>query len=201
MYAILSMEGRIVNDPEFKRSKEGREFVTFRIVVNQQFGAQETASFFSCTGNEFIANRIRKSGLGKGRLIHVIGNLTMREYTKQNGTQSISGDVGIMDWHYVGTKPKSEESQNAGYVPAQNNGCQQTAPQYGRQQPQAQYTGQQSQGQYSGQQPQSQYSGQQPAGQYGTPYQSQQPVGQYPKQQGGYVHSEQYIGSSDDLPV
>ena len=51
MYAEINMEGRVVNDPEFKTGKNG-EYCTFRLVVNQKLGPQENASFYNCTGND-----------------------------------------------------------------------------------------------------------------------------------------------------
>lgn len=108
-FANLNLEGRIVNEPEFKTGKNNNEFCTFRVAVNQQFGAQEVASFFNCTGGEAMAQRIRKAGLGKGRMIHINGNLTLREYKNRDGITCMSADVGILDWHFVGSKPKSEE--------------------------------------------------------------------------------------------
>ena len=57
-FANLNMLGRLVSDPEFKTGKENREFCTFSLAVNQQFGAQENTSFYNCTGNELIAKRV-----------------------------------------------------------------------------------------------------------------------------------------------
>lgn len=119
-YAIINMEGRVVNEPEFKTGKDNREFCTFRFVVNQQLGAQENASFYNCTGNEVMANRIRKAGLVKGRLIHVVGRLTVREYKDRDGNTRTSVDVGILDWTYVGAKPK-DENQPTSATPAKTN--------------------------------------------------------------------------------
>ena len=44
-FANLNLMGRLVGDPEFKTGKENREFCTFSVAVNQQFGAQENTSF------------------------------------------------------------------------------------------------------------------------------------------------------------
>ena len=49
-YANLNLEGRLVNDPEFKQGKDNHEFCTFRVAVNQWHGDQEQATFFNCTG-------------------------------------------------------------------------------------------------------------------------------------------------------
>ena len=113
-YANVNLEGRLVNDPEVKEGKNNRKFVSFRLAVNQQYGEQEFASFFNCIGNEAMASRIEKAGLSKGRMIHVSGNLSIREFTDRENNRRTSVDVGILDWHYVGTKRKDDESGNAG---------------------------------------------------------------------------------------
>ena len=71
MYAEINMEGRVVNDPEFKTGKNG-EYCTFRMVVNQKLGPQENASFYNCTGNEMIANRIKKVQLSNSFVFDIM---------------------------------------------------------------------------------------------------------------------------------
>ena len=103
-YATISLIGRLVNEPVVREGKDQRKFVTFRLAVNNQFGATEHAAFYNCTGNEYMANRINKAGLTKGRLI-------------KEGEIRMSLDVGIYDWAYIGGKPKNED----GSEPAQQN--------------------------------------------------------------------------------
>ena len=117
-YANVNLEGRLVNDPEIKVGKNDKKFVTFRLVVNQQFGEQENASFYNCTGNEAMASRIEKAGLAKGRMIHVSGNQTIREYSDRENHPRTSVDVGILDWHYVGSKPKEGDADGNSAGPA-----------------------------------------------------------------------------------
>lgn len=111
--ATINLIGRVVNEPEIREGKDQRKFVTFRLAVNNQFGASETAAFYNCTGNEFMANRVRKAGLKKGRLIYVTGFFNPREYQTKNGEVRMSLDVGLYDWVYTGGKPKSEEDSAA----------------------------------------------------------------------------------------
>ena len=108
MYAILNLEGRLVADPDFRTGKEDREYCTLRVAVNQKLGPQENTAFYSCTGGEFIAKRIRKAGFTKGQLIQIVGNLTLREYTDKAGAVRTSADVGILDWHFIGSRPKKQ---------------------------------------------------------------------------------------------
>ena len=111
--ATIHLLGRVVNDPEVREGKEQRKFVTFRLAVNNQFGATEHAAFYTCTGNEYMANRITKAGLAKGRLINLVGSFNPREYQTKNGEVRMSLDVGLYDWVYIGGKPKSEEDSAA----------------------------------------------------------------------------------------
>ena len=118
MYAIINLEGRLVADPEFRVGKEDREYCTLRLAVNQKLGPQENATFYNCTGNEYIAKRLRKAELSKGQPLQVVGNLTVREYTDRNGTARTSVDVGILDWHFVGPKQKDTGETAAEPEPA-----------------------------------------------------------------------------------
>lgn len=114
VYANINLEGRVVNDPEIKTGKGDKKYVTFRIVVNRQYGEQQLASFFTCTGNEQVAGRIEKGAIKKGSLIHVSGSLSLRDYTDRDGNLRTSADIGIQDWHYAGAKPKTDDQAGGG---------------------------------------------------------------------------------------
>ena len=122
MYAIVNMEGRVTSEPAFRKGKGDREFCTFGFVVNEQYGGQEISSFYNCTGNEVIAARVRKASLTKGRLIHIVGKISLREYQTSDKQTKISADVGILDWSYAGSKPKSDDAQKGSAAPAANSG-------------------------------------------------------------------------------
>ena len=100
MHATIIMEGRLVTDPEIKSGKNG-DYCTFRFVVNTKYGNQDNASFFNCTASEYIANRMQKAGIKKGRLIEIIGNLNLRPYETDDGIRQISADVSVLEWHLL----------------------------------------------------------------------------------------------------
>lgn len=108
MHATIIMEGRLVTDPEIRTGKNG-EYCTFRFVVNTKYGGQDVASFYNCTGGEYIANRLQKAGVKKGRMIEIIGNLNLRSYTNDDNIKQISPDVSILEWHFTGAKPKTDD--------------------------------------------------------------------------------------------
>ena len=112
MHATIIMEGRLVTDPEIKTGKNG-DYCIFRFVVNTKYGNQDNASFFNCTANEYIANRMKKAGIKKGRMIEIIGNLNLRPYATDDGIRQISADVSVLEWHFTGSKPKSDEADSS----------------------------------------------------------------------------------------
>ena len=97
---------------EIKSGKNG-DYCTFRFVVNTKYGNQDNASFFNCTASEYIANRMQKAGIKKGRLIEIIGNLNLRPYETDEGIRQISADVGVLEWHFTGSKPKGDEADSS----------------------------------------------------------------------------------------
>ena len=112
MHATIIMEGRLVNDPEHKTGKNG-DYCIFRFVVNTKHGNQDIASFYNCTANEYIANRMKKAGIKKGRMIEIIGNLALRPYATDDGNKQISADVSVLEWHFTGSKPKSDDADSS----------------------------------------------------------------------------------------
>ena len=109
-FANINLVGRIVSDPEMKAGKGEKKFCTFRVAVNHRFGAQESTSFFNCTGNETMGDRIQKAGLTKGRLVHISGSFSLREFKDRDGNIRTSADIGVHDWHYIDAKPKNDAS-------------------------------------------------------------------------------------------
>ena len=121
MYANINMQGRLVNDPEIKEGKNGRKFVTFRMVVNQGYGEKETASFYNCTGSEELGNRMLKANVAKGSVIHLSGSQTIRTFTDKEGAEKLSVDIRVLDWDYTYTKGKNSD-EKAGDNPGEAKG-------------------------------------------------------------------------------
>ena len=112
MHATIIMEGRLVTDPEIKSGKNG-DYCTFRFVVNTKYGNQDNASFFNCTASEYIANRMQKAGIKKGRLIEIIGNLNLRPYETDEGIRQISADVSVLEWHFTASQGTAKTAQKS----------------------------------------------------------------------------------------
>lgn len=112
-YAVTTMEGRLVANPEFRDGKNG-EYCTFSLAVNQRLGPQENTSYYDCIANGQMAQRIKKAGLAKGYLISLTGNQTIRESVDRNNIPRKSVSIGVVRWDFAGSKPKGEDHSNTG---------------------------------------------------------------------------------------
>lgn len=111
-YAIINMEGRLTADPEYRTGEHG-EYCTFGLAVNRRLGPQENVSFYDCVANAAVAERIKKAKLGKGSLIAIAGDLTIREYNrKTDGLLCKSANVRVLEWYFAGAKKKEEDQKD-----------------------------------------------------------------------------------------
>ena len=81
--------GRLVRDPELRRTGSGVAVASFRVAVDRDFapkdGSERKADFIDCVAwrqtGEFISKYFTK-----GRMIVVDGRLEMRDWTDKDGT-------------------------------------------------------------------------------------------------------------------
>jgi len=78
--------GRLVRDPELKKTNNGSSVVSFTLAVDgyQKTKGEKTASFFPCTAWNATAENIAKF-LSKGSLVGVDGHLNQRSYQNRDG--------------------------------------------------------------------------------------------------------------------
>ncbi len=78
--------GRIVRDPELKRTNSGAAVTSFTIAIDNptRTGTEKTASFIPCTCWNKTAENVAKY-CTKGSLIGVDGRLNQRSYEDRNG--------------------------------------------------------------------------------------------------------------------
>ena len=175
-YAVINLAGHVVADPAAKQGKDGKEFATFSIAVNQRHGGQDITSYYDCVVPGFMFQTMQKANVGKGSALSITGKQTIRTYQTREGHPGTSVNINVLDWRFEGSRPKNEAQPNNAPHPAQQAGGQYTAP----------YPAQQNGGQYVPQQ----YAG------------NNAPQ---PNQQNGYgygnVQPPVNLQDADDLPV
>lgn len=121
MLNTIIIQGRIVRDPELRRTGSGIAVASFTVAVDRDFaqdGKKET-DFIDCVAwrqtGEFVSKYFRK-----GSMIVVKGRLQIRNWNDKDGNKRKSAEVVADNCYFGSTKNDSGGSNNnSGYS---NNG-------------------------------------------------------------------------------
>ena len=108
----ITIMGRLVRDPELRRTGTGIAVASFCVAVDRDFapkdGGERKADFINCVAwrqtGEFISKYFTK-----GRMIVVDGRLEMRDWTDKEGNKRTSAEV-IVDNAYFGDSKRDSDS-------------------------------------------------------------------------------------------
>lgn len=107
----ISIMGRLVRDPELRRTGSGIAVASFTVAVDRDFaqdGKKET-DFIDCVAwrqtGEFVSKYFRK-----GSMIVVKGRLQIRNWTDKEGNKRKTAEVVADNCYFGGTKGESENS-------------------------------------------------------------------------------------------
>ena len=122
----IVLMGRLVKDPELRRTGTGIAVASFTLAVDRDFANKETnekeADFIDIVAWRSTAEFVTRY-FSKGRMAVVSGRLQMRKWTDKDGNKRTSAEV-VADNVYFGDS-KKDSSQgfvgnggNGGYAPA-----------------------------------------------------------------------------------
>ena len=108
----ITIMGRLVRDPELRRTGSGVAVASFCVAVDRDFapkdGGERKADFINCVAwrqtGEFISKYFTK-----GRMIVVDGRLEMRDWTDRDGNKRTTAEV-IVDNAYFGDSKRDGDS-------------------------------------------------------------------------------------------
>ena len=112
----IILMGRLVKDPELRRTQSGTAVTSFRIAVDRDFKSQDgskQADFFDVVAWRNTAEFVSKY-FTKGRMAVVEGRLQIRDWTDRDGGKRRSAEV-IADNVYFGD---SKREGGSDYSPA-----------------------------------------------------------------------------------
>ena len=103
--------GRLVRDPELRRTGSGVAVASFRVAVDRDFapkdGGERKADFIDCVAwrqtGEFISKYF-----AKGRMIVVEGRLEMRDWTDKDGNKRTSAEIVVANAYFGDSKRDGE---------------------------------------------------------------------------------------------
>ena len=110
----ITIMGRLVRDPELRRTGSGVAVASFRVAVDRDYmskdGGERKADFIDCVAwrqtGEFISKYFTK-----GRMIVVDGRLEMRDWTDKDGNKRTSAEINVANAYFGDSK---RDGDNAG---------------------------------------------------------------------------------------
>ena len=109
--------GRLVRDPELRRTGSGVAVASFRVAVDRDFapkdGGERKADFIDCVAwrqtGEFVSKYFTK-----GSMIVVSGRLQIRNWTDKDGNKRTSAEVVVANAYFGDSKRDSDGGNSYG---------------------------------------------------------------------------------------
>lgn len=108
MLNYIVLMGRLVAEPEVRRTQSGKQVTSFRIACDRgrkDTSGQGQADFFDVTAWEKTGEFVGRY-FGKGSLILVEGRLQSSQYTDKNGSKRTAISVVASQVHFTGEKAR-----------------------------------------------------------------------------------------------
>lgn len=109
----VNFNGRLGADAEVRQGKEGREFITFSVAVNEKRNGEKRTTWMRVrSDNMRIAPYLKK-----GSLVFVSGNEDVNTFIDKNGSTQVSRDVRAhnIDFISIGVA-NGENNENKGTI-------------------------------------------------------------------------------------
>ena len=112
---VVVLMGRMVADPELKRTQSGVSVSSFRVAVDRSFPKEERkADFIDVVAWKGTAEFICKY-FHKGSMIALAGSLQVRNYEDKNGNKRTAYEVVANEVHFAGDYAKKESAPTGNF--------------------------------------------------------------------------------------
>ena len=113
----ITIMGRLVRDPELRRTGSGVAVASFTVAVDRDFGGRDggerKTDFINCVAwrqtGEFISKYFTK-----GRMIVVDGRLEMRDWTDREGNKRTSAEIVVANAYFGDSKREGDNGASYG---------------------------------------------------------------------------------------
>ena len=116
MLNTITIQGRLVKDPEMRRTQSGKAVTSFTLACDRDFasdgGARET-DFLDCVtwGNQ--AEMVCKC-FHKGQQTVVTGRLATRKYTDKDGNKRVAYEINAASIYFCGKREDNGSAPQQG---------------------------------------------------------------------------------------
>lgn len=104
----VSVQGRICNDIELRRTNSGTAVVSFTLAVDRDFSKEKEADFFDVVAWKNTAEFVHKY-FAKGRMAIVAGRLQTRSWTDKEGHKRKTVEIVADNVYFGDSKKDSSE--------------------------------------------------------------------------------------------
>ncbi len=110
MYSKTIMMGRLVADPELRKTPSDVSVATFRIAVDRTYKINDKrpTDFFNCIAWRQLGETIAKY-FHKGKIIHIEGHLENRTY-EEDGTKRYLTELIVENFTFAGDSAGKEQN-------------------------------------------------------------------------------------------
>lgn len=110
----ITIMGRLVRDPELRKTQSGVSVVSFTVAVDRDFknGDEKVTDYIDCTAWRGTADFISKF-FTKGRAIVVDGSLNSRKWQDKDGNNRVSWEVQAQNVYFADSK-RNDDGQSGG---------------------------------------------------------------------------------------
>ena len=110
----LTIIGNLCNDPEMRTTTSGVNVCSFRVAVNRrrtQGNQNSEADYFQVSAWRELGENCHKY-LSKGKKVCVIGPVSVRAYSRNDGSAAASMEVNAQDVEFLSQKDAPVNNEN-----------------------------------------------------------------------------------------
>ena len=113
----ITIMGRLVRDPELRRTGSGLAVTSFSVAVDRDFGKNENGEkktdFFDCVAWRNTAEFVSKYAT-KGSMVAVSGRVEFRDWTDRDGNKRRSAEIIADNVYFCGGRRDGDSVPAAG---------------------------------------------------------------------------------------
>ena len=117
----VAIQGRLVRDPELRRTNSGKAVASFSLACDRDFKSQQTGEkevdFIECVAWGGTAEMVEKY-FYKGQMAVATGRLQLRDWTDKNGQKRRTAEILVNSVYFCGSKESGAQASsgaNNGY--------------------------------------------------------------------------------------
>lgn len=109
------IQGRLVADPELRRTQHGTPVASYRLAVDRGYKSKDpnaqNADFVNVVSWRNTAEFVSRY-FTKGRMMLVEGRLQMRDYTDKDGNRRVAAEVVTDNVHFVDSRKDGSNNED-----------------------------------------------------------------------------------------